>query len=380
MEKKCIICGHNEFNLILKIDNSSSSVAKLLKSNQLQQDKKIPLNLLECDNCKLCQLDPDNYVNDDFYEEYLMNVAYSAQSQAYQEWLSADFVDYFNLKGKKAFDIGCGDGEFATFLKYYGLDTVGVEPSKSFFELAKQKIKALNQYFNKNTSLEKSKYDAFVSKEVFEHLKNPNEVLRAAKLFLKPDGVGLIAVPSFLTTMKDNRFYDIFRDHTAYYTKYTLQYLLIKNNFEVVKVFHSPNQEYLIAYFKNNTINDYNLKLFKENYENYKQSVFNFFKQNQAKKIVAWGAGGRGIEFLSICDITTENIEFVIDSNPNKFNLYTPGSHILIKNPAEVNFDNIDIILITAVLYQDEIIKDLKDKYNYKNKIGTIAPLPRLIE
>ncbi len=379
MVQKCILCNNKKFKTIIKINNAPVCVARLLDKNGIQKDKKILIELISCTRCKLCQLKRDNFVERNFYDNYQMLISCSKQMQDYQKQQSEDFVKYFNLKGKSAFEIGCGDGTFASFLNKYGLKTIGVEPSEPFYNLAKKKIKVLNQYLNKKTCLEKKHYDAFVSTQVFEHLSNPNQVLRDAKLYLKPNGVGLIEVPSFLTAIKDNRYYDIFRDHVAYYTKYTLEYLLARNNFQVIKTFHSADNEYLTTYFKSNNYHTDELKLFSTGYINYKKDIKKLFSSYKNKKVAVWGAGGKGIALLSTCDISPKDILFVIDSDIHKQGKYTMGSHILIKSPKEINFKKLDLIVISAVMYQKEIIKDLKSKYNYKNKIALISPKPHII-
>jgi len=374
MIQKCIICGNTRFKHILTINNASVCVGKLLNKNEIINDKKISLDLITCTKCKLSQLKKNNFIEPNFYNNYYMSVSYSKQMQKYQRWQAKDFIKSFNLKGKSAFEIGCGDGMFATFLNRYGLKTIGIEPSKPFYDLAKKKIKVFNEYFNKNTSLKHHYYDAFVARQVFEHLINPNKILRNAKLYLKPNGVGLIEVPSFTTTIERNRYYDIFRDHTAYYTEYTLQYLLTKHNFQIIKIFHTANNEYLTAYFRNNDYHDSRLKSFTDNYVKYVREIKASVHLYNNKNIAIWGAGGKGISLLSMCDISPRNILFVIDSDPYKKNKYTPGSHILIKSPEMVNFKALDLIIISAVMYQDEIIRDLKIKYNYHNRIALISP------
>lgn len=379
MAQRCIICGNKKFKTIIKINNAPANIQKLLSIDELRKDKKIPLTLVSCSKCKLCQLAQNNFIDQKYYADYQMAVSYSKQMQDYQKWLASDFVKYFNLKGKSAFEIGSGDGMFALFLNKYGLKAIGVEPSKSFYDLAKKKIKVLNQYLNKKTSLQKKHYDAFVARQLFEHLNNPNQVLQDSKLYLKENGVGLIEVPSFTTAIKNNRYYDIFRDHVAYYTKYTLQYLLTNNNFQVLKMFHTANGEYLTAYFKNNDHHIDELKSFSANFVNYKKEIKKLFSSYKNKRIAMWGAGGKGVALLSMCNIGPKDILFVIDSDPHKQGKYTMGSHILIKSPKEVNFKELDLIVISAVMYQEEIIKDLKRRYNYKNKILLIAPKPHII-
>lgn len=380
MTQKCIVCGNDKFKSIIKIDNAPIYVWGLLHKNDLKNDKKISLELISCKKCKMSQLKRKSFVEPTFYNDYRMAVSYSKQAQDYQNKLAKNFVSFFNLKDKNAFEIGCGEGMFAAFLNENNLKTIGIEPSKAFYDLSKKRIKVLNQYLNSKTSLKKKYYDAFVSRQVFEHLNNPNQILGYAKLYLKSNGVGLIEVPSFLTAMKDKRYYDIFRDHAAYYTKYTLQYLLTKNNFEVIKIFHTANGEYLTAYFKNN---DYCLdesKSFSTDYIKYKRGVSRFFSLNKNKKIVIWGAGGKGTAMLSMCNISSKDILFVIDSDHFKHGKYTVGSHILVKNPKDVNFNEVDIIIISAVMYKKEIINDLMNKYHYRNKIAIIAPKLRFIK
>lgn len=378
-KQKCIICGNRKFRSLFKIKNAPSSVAKLLDKNQLARDKKQILILKMCTKCKLSQL-VKNLPPSDYYSDYQMAVSYSKQMQTYQEWLAKDFIQYFGLNGKSAFEIGCGDGMFASFLSQNGLTTIGIEPSVPFYNLAKKRVKVLNRYLDKKVPLKKNFYDAFASRQVFEHVDNPNRILQNAKEFLKPSGVGLIEVPSFTTTTIYNRYYDICRDHIAYYTPYTLQYLLTVNNFQVIKIFHTANNEYITAYFRNNEYHKEELKSFFTNCVDYKKSIKEMLRTYRNKKIAVWGAGAKGITLLSICDIRPEDILFVIDSDRYKRNKYTPGSHIFIKTPEEVDFGSIDLIIISAVMYQNEIIKDLGSRYKYKNKIGILAPYPHIIE
>jgi len=379
MVQKCILCGNKKFKHILKIKKAPFAVSKLLKKRELKKDKKISLDLIMCRSCGLFQLKKDNCLKPDFYTNYYMSVSYSRQMQKYQRWLAKDFIKTFNLKGKSSFKIGCGDGMFAQFLNKYGLKTIGIEPSKVFYNIAKKKIKVLNEYFNRNVHLKHHYYDAFLSRQVFEHLTNPNQILKTVKIYLKPEGVGLIEVPSFTTTLEKNRYYDIFPDHTVYYSEYTLQYLLNKHNFQIIKIFPTANNEYLTAYFRNNDYYDFKIKPFIKNYIKYKKEIGNLIYQYRNKNIAIWGAGGKGISLLTMFDISSKDVLFVIDSDPYKKNKYTPGSHILIKSPKEVDFKKIDLIIISAAMYQEEIIKDLRKKYKYQNKIATISPKPRLL-
>ena len=73
-------------------------------------------------------------------------------------------------------------------------------------------------------------------------------------------------------------------------------------------------------------------------YDEYKQNIQSVVKDfkntiNEYKdkgfKIVGYGAAAKGMTFLNFADTT---LDIIIDDNPLKQNLYTPGTNILIKS------------------------------------------------
>src|SRR5438128_266907 len=116
---KCISCG-NTLKVFLRISNAPRYVQRLLAENELKKDKKIKLRILQCPRCTLIQLDRSLYVEEDYYEDYLMSRTYSAFSQKYQTNLAKTYVDTFNLKNKHIMEVGCGDGFFAEKLMTAG--------------------------------------------------------------------------------------------------------------------------------------------------------------------------------------------------------------------------------------------------------------------
>lgn len=83
---------------------------------------------------------------------------------------------------KKILDFGCGKGEFVYFLRAkgyeaYGCDTGPLSPQGPFF--LKQDI----------TSVGQSGFDAIFSIEVFEHLKDPRNIMAALRERLNRNGV-----------------------------------------------------------------------------------------------------------------------------------------------------------------------------------------------
>ena len=57
-----------------------------------------------------------------------------------------------------------------------------------------------------------------------------------------------------------------------------------------------------------------------------------------------------------------------------KQGLFTPGTSIPIVSPEDALENDPDVILLLAWNFKDEIIEELKTKYNWKGKV--ILPLP----
>jgi SAM-dependent methyltransferase len=371
---KCILCECENLVTILKIDGAPINIQKLLKKNELEEDHKINLSLVRCTACNLYQLGDLSVVPEDYYEDYIMTTSFSKQINLYIEELAKTLIEKYDLNKKIIYEIGCGDGIFCEYLNKHGAQTVGIEPSAAFGKFAEEKgITVVYEYFTENLSIPKNSVDAIVSRAVFEHLKNPNEVLKAMHKFLREDGIGLIEVPSFEKAIKFDRYYDIFADHVAYYTKESLVHLVTRNNFKVLDIFDSYNNEFLVIIFKKTA--PLEESRFKSEFDIYKEDfntkVRNLISEN--KSISMWGAGGKGLALLSMCDFDSKSIKYIIDSDTKKIGKYSPGSHIEIFSPEKIKSDQTDVIILSAMAYEKEILKHLED-INFKGEIYVISP------
>ena len=309
-----------------------------------------------------------------------MSQTCSPSSREYSKQLAHQFVTEFGLADKQLFEIGCGDGEFLKYLEEDGVQTVGIEPSAPFAKLAQEKGLAIRvEYFDDTTTLAPDSFDAFASRAVFEHLKDPHEILRNVKKVLKEGGVGMIEVPSFEKAIRDRRYYDVFSDHVAYYTKRTLILLLERHGFEILKAFNAFEGEFIVVYFCKNAMAS--IEGFAQDFNAYRaqfRSTLDDLKR-RGKRTAIWGAGGKGNAVLSVCDVRHDDIVFVIDSAPHKIGKYTIGSHFPIVSPDTLRADRPDAIIISAMAFSEEIRKILKEKYAYAGEVYVISPMLRRV-
>jgi len=77
--------------------------------------------------------------------------------------------------------------------------------------------------------------------------------------------------------------------------------------------------------------------------------------RRSGKKSVAWGAGGRAITFLSVFELSDDQVAYVVDINPNRQGLYLPKTGQRVVSPDFLRKERPDVVLITNSTFEKEI-------------------------
>lgn len=99
---------------------------------------------------------------------------------------------------KKVFDLGCGNGSVSAHLHQMGYQVVGVDPSNTGIEHAREAYPELelrlgSAYDDLETTY--GKFDAVVSLEVVEHVYAPRDFAATLFSLLEPGGVAIVSTP-----------------------------------------------------------------------------------------------------------------------------------------------------------------------------------------
>jgi len=361
----CRLCNSTDLKLFLEVQKTAGNISRMLKKEELGLVKATDLKVYKCCQCGFTQL--NKTLADDFYDEYLMGTSFSPQMDDYQMSQASNFINRYHLQGKSIIEVGCGDGGYLEKLNQAGAKAVGIEPSKKFRDEAlKKNLKVYLGYVSKQNPIPNGEYDAFVTRQVLEHVPEIHDFLQGIKKSIKKDSIGLIEVPSLEKAIKDKRFYDFFPDHLNYYSKQTLKLALEMNQFEVIEIVHGMHDEYNIAYVKNIDSNEvFNMQ---ESMLDIITQINNLITKEKQfnRKIAIWGAGGKGISTMAAANV--EGVSYVIDTDPHKQGLFTPVLHLPIHSPEILNIQPVDTILITALAYTNEILDQL-NQINFKGDI-----------
>jgi len=322
----------------------------------------------------------------DYYNEYTYTVQSSGFAMEFMSLLASRIKQkyYNNKQTPSVIEIGSGSGEQLLEFKKVGFEVLGIEPSEKLSNYANSiGIKTLATFFDENTKEvvdpQFSKVDVVVSSYTFDHIPRPVEVLRNVHHILNDDGIIAIEVHDLDLIIDRNEFCLFEHEHYTYLNKKTIASLLAQTGFVLETFDLLSNEEkranslLLVARKVNKEIKPISMDINKEieNSQDLSQNIYaaiekfeQWLDKHRDKKIVAYGAGGRGVMTTAALK-NSDIIAFMVDKNPKAENIFAPKSHLPVYNLSVLADKKADIIIVFSFGYFDEIVTELCKKFNY---------------
>ena len=359
--KRCIACGAPLWETpLLTLDNMPASAQHMPDAQGVKQDRGLTLDLCQCMGCGLVQFDCEPV---DYYRDVIRAGGFSKTMVELRRYQYKHLIDSYHLEGKKFIEVGCGQGEFLKVLSEFPVEVHGIEHDPHLVELARAQGLDVTEGFTEteDTRFAGGLYDVFLSFNFLEHQPDPGTMLQAIYRNLEDDAMGLITVPSFEYIMDHNSYYELIRDHLAYYTFETLTPLLERNGFQVEECEVINRDTLSVIVRKRPQMDTENLL---ECYVNLKREMESYMKYLDAwdKKVAVWGASHQGFTLAATTKLG-EKARYIIDSAPFKQGKFAPASHLPIVGPDHFHEHPVDAIIITAPGYTDEIAASIRQKF-----------------
>lgn len=370
-EYKCLVCGSSLENAetLFVCDNMPGSAQDIPTKEELPNDRGIQLKLVQCKCCGLVQIPTEPVY---YYKKVIRAGGGTTTMVNLRNEQYTEFKNRFNLTGKKILEVGCGKGEFLRIWKDYDVRAVGIEYDQELVTRARNEGMEVYKAYadDANTQLPEAPYDAFVQFNFLEHQPYPNEMLQCIYNNLTEDGVGLVTVPSLEYILKYDGYYELIKDHIAYYSEETLKFLFQKNGFEIVDC-HTVNRDTHSVMVRKRKKAD--VSSWKENFDSLKRELFDYVNGyvSQGKKVAVWGASHQGFTLIPSLGLS-DKISYIIDSAPFKQGKYAPASHVPIVDRKHYFEEPVASIMIVAPGYTDEIANIIRMELSKDIDIRTL--------
>jgi 2-polyprenyl-3-methyl-5-hydroxy-6-metoxy-1,4-benzoquinol methylase len=370
--KECLACGHD--HLLPVLDLNDQPLANSYKKTQDEPETSYPLMINRCNYCSHVQL--SHAVNPDLiYKNYLYVSGTTKTYVEYMEWYADFCIETFGSNPRSVLDIGCNDGSQLNAFKSRGVRTYGVDPAENLYPISSQNHNVKCGYFDKNYE---QLADIITIQNAFAHNPNPLEFLKNCKRNLEPKGLIFIQT-SQADMILNNEFDTIYHEHISFYNILSMSLLCIRAGLELIDVvktpIHGTSYIFIISVDKkaearvNNLIGMENIAglYTDETYTKYLQKcldMVNSFRTQihyyraQGYKIVGYGAAAKASTFLNFARVP---FDIIIDDNPLKQGLYTPGSSVgIVGSDVLKTFTEDDKILFVPLAWN--FFKEIKER------------------
>lgn len=400
----CRLCEAAELKLVLQLTPTPPVDAYVPPERLGEYQEVFPLDLFLCLRCGHVQL--LDVVNPDLlFGNYI-----------YQTSSSPGLVDHFRLyaeavlelatpaAGSLVVDIGSNDGTLLRFFRQAGLRVLGVDPARTIAEHATDTgIRTIPAFFTNKIAREirasEGPAKIVCANNVFAHADHLADMAEGVRHLLAPDGIFVFEV-SYLLDMIEGMVFDfIYHEHLCYHSVKPLDRFLRSHDMQLIDIQRVPTKggslrgiaqplggprtplpsisklvdlEASLGLDRPEIFNVFAGKI-----QSAKKQLVSLLRdlKAQGKTTVGYGASATVTILIYHFDLGGL-LNFLVDDNPLRQNLLSPGHHIPVLSP-EVMYDKRpDYVLVLAWRFAEMIMKKHQP---YLDQGGHfIVPLPKV--
>lgn len=360
----CICCKNP--NLYTILDLNQQPPANSFHQPDLEL-ADYELKLMGCDICWHAQLsvavDPA-----ELFKHYLY---VSGTSQTLIDYFEK-FADHYSelllsqrlelMDRRVMLDIACNDGSQLTAFAWRGWETWGVDPAENLVPRAREKgHQVVCGFWNQETAKQLPKFDLITAQNVFAHTADVDEFLEACKLVMHDKSM-LVIQTSQAEMFDRNEFDTVYHEHISFFSTFSLlniarRHGLYLNNVYVSDI-HGGSYVFELALYQDrkdavdSRLIEERHRYSREFYQQYQaqalgclEALKGFVDQQRAagRRVIGYGAAAKGMTVLNAGQIT---LDYIVDDNPLKQGLLTPGMNIPVQGSAVLAAEAEDLVIV----------------------------------
>jgi len=401
---RCRACLARDPHLFLPMGDHPPANSFLRVTDLGEDHPAYPLDTQACLECGLIQV--DDQVPDGFFEHYLYVPSSAAQMHEHFGELAGVLKD--QAGPGLVVDIGCNDGLLLSACNALGSRTIGVDPAANLAEIARSRgVDVDVGYFSADAAERLTgrwgEAAVIVTTNTFNHIGDLHDFMAGVSRWLADDGVFVIEVPWAKELLDRNEFDTIYHEHVSEFSLLSVAKLGAFFDFMVVDVHRLAVHGGSMRVFMKKTASGAKAssivaEMLAEEREAGMLSVDTYtafagriqkVRQEltamladlsaQGLKVAGYGAPAKGNTLLNFFQIGPDRLDYLVDRNPLKQGLYSPGMKIPIRSPESLVTERPDVLLVLAWNFFDEIRQQQSDFAKQGGRFLVPLPSPVLV-
>jgi SAM-dependent methyltransferase len=373
LRRTCRGCGASELETFLDLGTMPLAGGFLPGPEAIAGERRFPLTPRVCSACGLVQIvevvDPEV-----LFQEYSFSSSTIGplveHFERYAAWIHERF------RPGLVVEFGCNDGVLLAPLERLGIAACGVDVSKNITELARGRgLDVVTGYFDEAIGQEIAdrlgRADVVTGSNAFAHNDHPEEILRAARRVLKPEGHLCLEVMYAGDLLATSQWDTLYHEHLTFYCLTTLASLLRRHGFFVVDAeripMHGGALRVTAALDEGEPVRERAQEILAEEERQgladpatwlafgagigRKIEIVRETMGRLARESRIWGYGAAGKATLWVNAAGMDYLEAVVDASPLRAGRLMPGTHTPIVPPGALREGPPDYVFVTAWNY-----------------------------
>src|SRR5438034_1179224 len=315
-----------------------------------------PLHAYVCAECFLVQL--QEYVTGEkIFTEYAYFSSYSDSWLDHARRYTDKMIAEFELSpASQVIEVASNDGYLLQYFVARGVPSLGIEPAANVAKVAIDKgVQTLVKFFGVATAEELTRdgmqADLLLGNNVLAQVNDINDFVAGLAIALKPRGVITIEFPHLMQLVEQCQFDTIYHEHFSYFSFVAAERIFAAHGLVLFDVEELPTHGGSLRIYARHAADDTKpvtnraralrqqevdaglLSLeyyssFARRVEMVKRDLLEFLidAKRRGRRIVGYGAPGKGNTLLNYCGIATDFLDFTVDRSPYKQRRFLPGT------------------------------------------------------
>ena len=406
MSITCRLCGNS--NLISVLDlGASPPCESFLSEEQLDlPEATYPLHLRLCPDCLLLQIPALITPEDTFGGDYAYYSSCSTSWVEHARKFVDQAVDALGLDPDGfVVEVAANDGYLLQHVVNRGIRCLGIEPSVNCSEAARAKgIPMLRAFLDEALAArvrdENGPADLIVANNVFAHIPDITGFAAGLRGLVADTGRVSIEVHHALSLITAAQFDTIYHEHFQYWTVLAARHGLAAGGLRLVDVellpthggsirlWAVPEEADVAEHPRVAEVEAVERTAGLDSPDGYlglaervagiRDDLVSFLieARRAGRRVVAYGAPGKGNTLLNYCGIRPDLLAYAADRNTFKHGRYTPGTRIPVVSPEHLIEDCPDDVLVLPWNLRNEITTQLSATLRPGTRL--VWPLPEL--